>query len=127
MPLALIGVTPGFLITGIPFGFMALIGLLSLSGMLIRNGIVLVEEIEQQKVQQDQHSAIVYAATSRLRPILLTAFTTVLGLAPLLLDVFFQSMAVVIMFGLGFATILTLLVLPVIYACFHRKDKAEQQ
>ena len=125
--LALIGVTPGFLITGIPFGFMALIGLLSLSGMLIRNGIVLVEEIEQQKAQQDQHSAIVYAATSRLRPILLTAFTTVLGLAPLLLDVFFQSMAVVIMFGLGFATILTLLVLPVIYACFHRKDKAEQQ
>ena len=127
VPLALIGVTPGFLITGIPFGFMALIGLLSLSGMLIRNGIVLVEEIEQQKAQQDQHSAIVYAATSRLRPILLTAFTTVLGLAPLLLDVFFQSMAVVIMFGLGFATILTLLVLPVIYACFHRKDKAEQQ
>ncbi|WP_431646610.1 efflux RND transporter permease subunit [Enterobacter hormaechei] len=127
VPLALIGVTPGFLITGIPFGFIALIGLLSLSGMLIRNGIVLVEEIEQQKAQQDQHSAIVYAATSRLRPILLTAFTTVLGLAPLLLDVFFQSMAVVIMFGLGFATILTLLVLPVIYACFHRKDKAEQQ
>ena len=127
VPLALIGVTPGFLITGIPFGFMALIGLLSLSGMLIRNGIVLVEEIEQQKAQQDQHSAIVYVATSRLRPILLTAFTTVLGLAPLLLDVFFQSMAVVIMFGLGFATILTLLVLPVIYACFHRKDKAEQQ
>lgn len=127
VPLALIGVTPGFLITGIPFGFMALIGLLSLSGMLIRNGIVLVEEIEQQKTQKDQHSAIVYAATSRLRPILLTAFTTVLGLAPLLLDVFFQSMAVVIMFGLGFATILTLLVLPVIYACFHRKDEAKQQ
>ena len=112
VPLALIGVTPGFLITGIPFGFMALIGLLSLSGMLIRNGIVLVEEIEQQKTHRDQHSAIVYAATSRLRPILLTAFTTVLGTAPLLLDVFFQSMAVVIMFGLGFATILTLLVLP---------------
>ena len=127
VPLALIGVTPGFLITGIPFGFMALIGLLSLSGMLIRNGIVLVEEIEQQKAHKGQHEAIVYAATSRLRPILLTAFTTVLGLAPLLLDVFFQSMAVVIMFGLGFATILTLLVLPVIYACFHRKDKAEQQ
>jgi multidrug efflux pump subunit AcrB len=121
VPLALIGVTPGFLITGIPFGFMALIGLLSLSGMLIRNGIVLVEEIELQKTQKPQHEAILYAATSRLRPILLTAFTTVLGLAPLLLDVFFQSMAVVIMFGLGFATILTLLVLPVIYASLHRQ------
>lgn len=122
VPLALIGVTPGFLLTGIPFGFMALIGLLSLSGMLIRNGIVLVEEIEQQKRQKQQHEAILYASTSRLRPILLTAFTTVLGLAPLLRDVFFQSMAVVIMFGLGFATLLTLLVLPVIYACFHRKE-----
>ena len=125
VPLALIGVTPGFLMTGIPFGFMALIGLLSLSGMLIRNGIVLVEEIEQKKQHRNQHDAIVYAATSRLRPILLTAFTTVLGLAPLLRDVFFQSMAVVIMFGLGFATILTLLVLPVIYACFHRTDRVE--
>ncbi|HED3066988.1 TPA: efflux RND transporter permease subunit [Kluyvera ascorbata] len=127
VPLALIGVTPGFLITGIPFGFMALIGLLSLSGMLIRNGIVLVEEVEQQKQEKAQQEAIIYAATSRLRPILLTAFTTVLGLAPLLLDVFFQSMAVVIMFGLGFATILTLLVLPVIYACFHHKDIKPQQ
>lgn len=125
VPLALIGVTPGFLITGIPFGFMALIGLLSLSGMLIRNGIVLVEEIEQQKQGKTQTEAIIYAATSRLRPILLTAFTTVLGLAPLLRDVFFQSMAVVIMFGLGFATILTLLVLPVIYACFHRKEQVQ--
>lgn len=127
VPLALIGVTPGFLLTGIPFGFMALIGLLSLSGMLIRNGIVLVEEIEQQKEHKAQHAAIVDAATSRLRPILLTAFTTVLGLAPLLRDVFFQSMAVVIMFGLGFATILTLLVLPVIYACFHPTERAEPQ
>lgn len=127
VPLALIGVTPGFLLTGIPFGFMALIGLLSLSGMLIRNGIVLVEEIEQQREHKAQHAAIVDAATSRLRPILLTAFTTVLGLAPLLRDVFFQSMAVVIMFGLGFATILTLLVLPVIYACFHPTERAEVQ
>lgn len=124
VPLALIGVTPGFLITGIPFGFMALIGLLSLSGMLIRNGIVLIDEIEQQKLVKAQQEAIISAATSRLRPILLTAFTTVLGLAPLLRDVFFQSMAVVIMFGLGFATILTLLVLPVIYACFHRQRAA---
>ncbi|NTZ44527.1 efflux RND transporter permease subunit [Lelliottia aquatilis] len=127
VPLALIGVTPGFLLTGIPFGFMALIGLLSLSGMLIRNGIVLVEEIEQQKEHKAQHEAIVDAATSRLRPILLTAFTTVLGLAPLLRDVFFQSMAVVIMFGLGFATVLTLLVLPVIYACFHPTERAAPQ
>jgi multidrug efflux pump subunit AcrB len=104
---------------------MALIGLLSLSGMLIRNGIVLVEEIEQQRKRTARGDRV--RRDLALRPILLTAFTTVLGLAPLLLDVFFQSMAVVIMFGLGFATILTLLVLPVIYACFHRKDEAKQQ
>ncbi|MDU7870495.1 MAG: efflux RND transporter permease subunit, partial [Pantoea sp.] len=110
VPLALIGVTCGFLITGIPFGFMALIGLLSLSGMLIRNGIVLVEEIRLLQQEKPLQQAIIDAATSRLRPILLTAFTTVLGLLPLLRDVFFQSMAVVIIFGLGFATVLTLLV-----------------
>lgn len=119
VPLALIGVTCGFLLTGIPFGFMALIGLLSLSGMLIRNGIVLVEETRQLARHQPLQQAILDAATSRLRPILLTAFTTVLGLLPLLRDVFFQSMAVVIIFGLGFATVLTLLVLPVLYQSFY--------
>ncbi len=106
---------------------MALIGLLSLSGMLIRNGIVLVEEIEQQKQEKDQRQAIIDAATSRLRPILLTAFTTVLGLAPAAARCLFQSMAVVIVFGLAFATVLTLLVLPVIYACFHHKDMTPQR
>jgi len=123
VPLALIGVTCGFLLTGIPFGFMALIGLLSLSGMLIRNGIVLVEETRQLGRHQPLQQAILDAATSRLRPILLTAFTTVLGLLPLLRDVFFQSMAVVIIFGLGFATVLTLLVLPVLYQSFYPGKK----
>ncbi|MBG6243668.1 MFS transporter [Candidatus Symbiopectobacterium sp. 'North America'] len=123
VPLALIGVTVGFLLTGIPFGFMALIGLLSLSGMLIRNGIVLVEEIGLQREQKNLRDATIDESTSRLRPILLTAFTTVLGLAPLLSDAFFQSMAVVIMFGLGFATVLKLLVLPVIYSCMNRDEK----
>ena len=123
VPLALIGVTCGFLLTGIPFGFMALIGLLSLSGMLIRNGIVLIEETHQLARHQPLHQAILDAATSRLRPILLTAFTTVLGLLPLLRDVFFQSMAVVIIFGLGFATVLTLLVLPVLYQSFYLYKK----
>ena len=122
VPLAMIGVTCGFLITGIPFGFMALIGLLSLSEMLLRNGIVLIEEIRLFRQEKPLQQAIIDAATSRLRPILLTAFTTVLGLLPLLRDVFFQSMAVVIIFGLGFATVLTLLVLPVIYRCFHGRE-----
>ncbi|MCK8540355.1 efflux RND transporter permease subunit [Yersinia ruckeri] len=125
VPLALIGVTVGFLLTGIPFGFMALLGLLSLSGMLIRNGIVLVEEISLQRQEKPLREAIIEASTARLRPIMLTAFTTVLGLAPLLSDAFFQSMAVVIMFGLGFATVLTLLVLPVIYSCMNPEPKPQ--
>jgi len=92
--------------------------------MLIRNGIVLVEETHRLARHQPLQQAILDAATSRLRPILLTAFTTVLGLLPLLRDVFFQSMAVVIIFGLGFATVLTLLVLPVLYQTFYRGRKS---
>lgn len=116
VPLAIIGVTFGFLTTGIAFGFMSLLGLLSLSGMLIKNGIVLVEQIELEK--RDGASfvdAIVNAAVSRVRPVSMAAITTVLGMAPLLTDDFFKSMAVVIMFGLGFATVLTLIVVPVMY------------
>ncbi|WP_394559527.1 efflux RND transporter permease subunit [Aquipseudomonas alcaligenes] len=121
VPLAMIGVTVGFLLTGIPFGFMALLGLLSLSGMLVRNGIVLLEEVDNlAESGQPPREALVNAACARLRPICLTALTTILGLAPLLLDAFFQSMSVVIMFGLGFATLLTLIVLPVLYASAYR-------
>jgi multidrug efflux pump subunit AcrB len=121
VPLAMIGVTLGFLLTGIPFGFMALLGLLSLSGMLVRNGIVLLEEVDNlAESGQPPREALVNAACARLRPICLTALTTILGLAPLLLDAFFQSMSVVIMFGLGFATLLTLIVLPVLYASAYR-------
>lgn len=128
VPLAMIGVTLGFLLTAIPFGFMALLGLLSLSGMLIRNGIVLVEEIRAQAdAGKDAYQALVDSATSRLRPICLTALTTLLGLAPLLLDAFFQSMAVVIMFGLGFATLLTLIVLPMLYSLFFNIRPVPEQ
>jgi len=122
IPLALIGVTAGFLLTGIPFGFMALIGLLSLSGMMIRNGIVLVEEINRQRETRDKRSAIVNSAVARF-PVVMTAFTTVFGLAPLLRDMFFQSMAIVIMSGLGCAIFLILLVLPVLYDCLHLPDE----
>lgn len=121
IPLALIGVSLGFLMTGIPFGFMALIGLLSLSGMMIRNGIVLVEEINRQRETKDKRAAIIDSAVARF-PVVMTAFTTVFGLAPLLRDMFFQSMAVVIMFGLGCAIFLILLVLPVLYDCLHLPD-----
>lgn len=116
VPLALIGVTAGFLLTGIPFGFMALLGLLSLSGMLIKNGIVLVDEINLQLGSgKEPYACVVDAAISRVRPVAMAALTTILGMAPLLTDGFFQSMAVVIMFGLAAATLLTLVIVPVLY------------
>ncbi|MEH6566426.1 MAG: efflux RND transporter permease subunit [Halopseudomonas sp.] len=123
VPLAVIGVTCGFLLTGIPFGFMALLGFLSLSGMLVKNGIVLVDEIGLQSDSgKDAYSALVTAAISRVRPVAMAALTTILGMAPLLTDAFFQSMAVVIMFGLGFATLLTLVILPLLYSMVYRID-----
>ena len=117
VPLAIIGVTLGFVSTGIAFGFMSLLGLLSLSGMLIKNGIVLVEQIKLEKEQGKAfYDAIVDASVSRVRPVAMAAITTVLGMIPLLGDDFFKSMAVVIMFGLSFATVLTLIVVPVMYS-----------
>ena len=121
VPLSIIGVSIGLLSTGSPFSFMALLALLSLIGMQLKNGIVLVEEIKRLKeeLNQDWLPAITEAAISRLRPVTLAAITTILGMLPLLGDVFFQPMAVTIMFGLGFATLLTLIVIPVLFALFY--------
>jgi len=121
VPLALIGVTGGLLATGQPFGFMALLGFLSLSGMLIKNAIVLIDEINSQRSEGKQlTSAIVDSAVSRLRPVAMAAATTALGMIPLLFDAFFVSMAVTIIAGLVFATILTMIVVPVLFAVFYR-------
>ncbi|MGI9341609.1 MAG: efflux RND transporter permease subunit [Gammaproteobacteria bacterium] len=121
VPLALIGVTAGLLLTGQPFGFMATLGFLSLIGMLIKNAIVLIDEIEVQKASGKQiYDAIVSSGVSRLRPVSMAALTTVMGMLPLLLDAFFISMAVTIIFGLLFATVLTMIVVPVLYAVFFR-------
>jgi multidrug efflux pump subunit AcrB len=117
VPLAVIGVTVGLLTTKQPFGFMALLGFLSLSGMLIKNAIVLVDEINTQRGQDKPAiDAVVGSAVSRLRPVAMAAATTVLGMAPLFPDAFFVSMAVTIAFGLSFATVLTMVVVPVLYA-----------
>ena len=120
VPLALIGVVAGLLMFNAPFSFMALLGLLSLSGMLIKNGIVLVEQLKLELEEgKEVREAIFHAAVSRLRPVCMAALTTMLGMLPLLFDAFFQSMAVTIIFGLGFATVLTLIVLPVIYSLLY--------
>jgi multidrug efflux pump subunit AcrB len=121
VPLAIIGVTFGLLVTNESFGFMALLGFLSLSGMLIKNSIVLLDEIEIQKAtDMDPGEAIRVAAVSRLRPVMMAAITTILGMAPLLGDVFFFGMAVTIMFGLAFASVLTLIFVPVMYGILFR-------
>lgn len=122
VPLSIIGVTTGLLSFNEPFSFTAVLGFLSLSGMLLKNGIVLVEEIKRINEEEGEpmHDAITQAAVSRLRPVTMAAITTVLGLIPLLGDVFFAPLAVTIMFGLAFGTILTLIVVPVLFALFYR-------
>lgn len=121
VPLAIIGVTVGLLLFNLPFSFTALIGFLSLSGMLLKNGIVLIEEIKRLNEEDSLsiHDSITRAAVSRLRPVTMAALTTVLGLVPLVTDIFFNSLAVTIMFGLAAATVLTLIVVPVLFAIFY--------
>ena len=89
--------------------------------MLIKNAIVLIDQIDLEKNSgKDPYIAIIDASISRMRPVLLAAVTTVLGMLPLLPDIFFRSMSIVIMFGLTFATILTLIVVPALYAIFFK-------
>ena len=125
VPMSVNGVVIGLLGTGLPFTFTALLGLLSLSGMLIKNGIVLVEEIDLVRAEGVAlREAIVTACVSRLRPVVLAAATTILGMLPLLSDAFFVSMAVTIMGGLAFASVLTLIAAPVFYYVFFARSEA---
>lgn len=124
IPLGLIGVTFGLLVANSTFGFFTILGLISLSGIIINNAIVLLDriEIEIKKFGRTEAEAIMQAAQQRLRPILLTTATTVLGMTPLLWGgtAMFKPMAITIIFGLAFATALTLLVVPVLYALLFR-------
>ena len=120
VPMAIVGVTVGLLVMNKPFGFMALLGLLSLSGMLLKNGIVLLDQINTElREGTEPYQAVFMSGVSRVRPVSMAAITTILGMVPLLADAFFESMAAAIMFGLGFATILTLIIVPVLYTMFH--------
>ena len=128
VPLAIVGVSAGLLLMNAAFSFMALLGLLSLSGMLIKNGIVLVDQINiELDSGKEPYKAVFDSGVSRVRPVAMAAITTILGMIPLLFDVFFQSMAVTIMFGLGFATILTLIVVPVLYTMLFKIKVPKQR
>lgn len=127
VPMSVNGVALGLLGTGMPFTFTALLGLLSLSGMLIKNGIVLVEEIDLVRAEGNAlRAAILKASASRLRPVMLASITTILGMAPLLTDAFFVSMAITIMGGLAFASILTLIAAPVFYYIFFKRAERQE-
>ncbi|MEH6626403.1 MAG: efflux RND transporter permease subunit [Motiliproteus sp.] len=128
VPLALIGVSAGLLLVQEPFGFMPLLGALSLVGMLIKNAIVLLDQINLELAEgKEPIVAILDSAVSRSRPVAMAAGTTVLGMIPLLADDFFKGMAVTIMGGLTFASILTLIVVPVLYAVFFNVQVAKAE
>lgn len=121
LPLSLIGMVFGLLVTGFEFGFFCIAGWLGLLGMIIKNVIVLLDETNMLiKSGASQREAIVEATVSRARPVLMAALTTVFGSIPLLFDIVFGGMAATIVFGLTFATMLTLFVTPALYAIFYK-------
>ena len=121
LPFILVGVVAVMLLTGQTFNFVAIVGTLGLMGMLIKNGIVLMDEITLQLSQGiEPVTALVDSAQSRLRPVMMASLTTILGMIPLLSDAMFGSMAASIMGGLLFSTLITLVFIPVLYALFFR-------
>ncbi len=128
VPLALIGVVLGLVVTGTPMEFMAILGLLSLSGLLIKNAIVLVDQMDIEIADgKARFDAVVDSAASRVRPVMMGALTTVLGVIPLFGDAFFKSMAVVLVFGLTFATVLTLIVVPALYVVIFQIKNTDRE
>ena len=128
LPLSIIGITAGLLLTNKGFGFLAMLGMLSLIGMMIRNKVILIGEIDQWIAKgTDRYQAVVQASLTRVRPVLITACTTTLGMIPLVNDNLFGSMAVTIMSGLMFATILTLVFIPTLYVIFFHIRESEKR
>ena len=129
IPPMLIGVTPGLLLTGSSFGFMTMLGIIALLGIVVNNAILMIDGIDQERARgQGLENAIVASARSRLRPILMTTVTTIIGLLPLAISGggMWSSMANAMMFGLGFATVLTLVLCPVLFSLFFRERGGEE-
>jgi multidrug efflux pump len=128
VPMGLIGVVAALLISGRPLGFVAILGILALMGMIARNAVILIEQIEAERAQGRQvWDAVVEGAISRFRPIMLTAISTVLGFIPIAPTVFWGPMAFAIMGGLFVATMLTLVVLPALYVIFFRVEEPKER
>ena len=122
IPFVLCGITPSLLALRQPFTFMAIIGLMGLMGMMVKNAIVLVDEINRQykEERRSAYDSVVIATVSRVRPVIMASATTILGMAPLLGDPMYGSMAICIMSGLAVGTLITLVLLPVLYAVFFK-------
>jgi multidrug efflux pump len=123
IPLCLIGAVAGLLVSGATFGFMSIMGLLALAGIIINNAVLLLERIHEELHEgKDHYEAVVMAALKRLRPIVMTKLTCILGLVPLMIfgGELWYGMAVVIMGGLALGTVLTLGVIPVVYTLLFR-------
>jgi len=122
-PLGIIGVTIGLLLTGKPIGFVVQLGILALSGIIMRNSVILIDQIDQHHAAgENLCDSIINATITRLRPIVLTAAAAILAMIPLVTNIFWGPMAVAIGAGLFVATVLTLLVLPVMYAAWYKVD-----
>lgn len=126
VPFAFIGVVIGLISTGIPLTFIGIIGALGLIGMMIKNSVVLLDEVNRNlKEGKTALNATIDAALSRLRPVMMASLTTILGMTPLVTDPMFNSTAIVIMFGLAVGSLITLLVVPVLYTVLYRVDTSE--
>ncbi len=127
IPFVMIGITPGLLVMDAGFGFIAILGIMSLAGMMIKNSVVLLDQININiAAGMSEYKATIEAAVERLSPVLNAAATTVLGMIPLLSDVFWVAMAVTIMFGLAVGTLLTMFMVPVLYTMFYRLSAAKE-
>ncbi len=119
IPMAFIGIVPGMILFGQPFTFMAIIGSFGLMGMIVKNAIVLLDELEKRIAEgAERYHAIIDATISRTRPVLMASFTTILGMIPLFGDPMYASMATAIISGLLIGTLITLLFVPILYAAF---------
>jgi multidrug efflux pump subunit AcrB len=124
-PLGLIGVVAALLVFQAPLGFVAILGITALSGMIMRNSVILVDQIrEEMKLGLDPWNAVLEAAVHRTRPVMLTAAATVLAMFPLTRSIFWGPMAIAIMGGLTVATLLTIFFVPALYAAWFRVQRA---
>ena len=129
VPFILCGIAPALLISGQPFTFIAILGMMGLMGMMIKNALVLIDEINRLRNEEKQsaYDAICNATASRALPVIMASLTTIVGMAPLVLDPMYGSMAICIMSGLTMGTLITLVFLPILYATVFRVKKTNNK